>query len=73
MLAACIAGIFLMEVDTDYLRFFPEDSKIQRLYRDVSENLVGAMPLMVVVDTHRPDGVKDPAVLARPRQALAAS
>ncbi len=29
VLAACIAGIFLMEVDTDYLRFFPEDSKIQ--------------------------------------------
>ncbi len=63
VLAACIGGIFLMEVDTDYLRFFPEDSKIQRLNRDISENLVGAMPLMVVVDTHRPDGVKDPAVL----------
>ena len=28
------------------------------------------MPLMVVVDTHRPDGVKDPAVLAGPRQAV---
>ena len=64
VLAVSVAGIFLVEVDTDYLRFFPEDSKIQRLYRDVSENLVGAMPLMVVVDTHRPEGVKDPKVLA---------
>jgi hypothetical protein len=63
VLAVCIAAIFRVEVDTDYLRFFPEDSKIQRLYRDVSENLVGAMPLMLVVDTRRPDGVKDPAVL----------
>jgi predicted RND superfamily exporter protein len=62
-LAVCIGGIFLMEVDTDYLRFFPEDSKVQRRFRDVSEDLVGAMPLMVVVDTHRPDGVKDPVVL----------
>ena len=64
VLLVSAAGIFLVEVDTDYLRFFPEDSKIQRLYRDVSENLVGAMPLMVVVDTHRSEGVKDPAVLA---------
>jgi predicted RND superfamily exporter protein len=64
LLLVATAGIFLVEVDTDYLRFFPEDSNIQRLYRDVSENLVGAMPLMVVVDTHRPEGAKDPAVLA---------
>ena len=61
--AASILLVFRIDVDTDFLRFFPEDSKIQKLYRDVSENLVGAMPLMVVVDTKRPDGVKDPAVL----------
>jgi predicted RND superfamily exporter protein len=63
---AVVASLLLIlriDVDTDYLRFFPEDSKVQRLYRDVSENLVGAMPLMVVVDTRRPDGVKDPVVL----------
>ena len=65
--AAVVASLLLIpniDVDTDYLRFFPEDSNIQRLYRDVQENLVGAMPLMLVVDTKRPDGIKDPPCCA---------
>jgi predicted RND superfamily exporter protein len=63
VIAACVVGIFMMEVDTDFLRFLPEDSEVQVRFRDISKNLVGGMALMVVVDTHRPDGVKDPAVL----------
>src|SRR4029453_13903728 len=64
VLAACIGGIFIMDVDTAYVPFFPDAPPVQIRYRDISKNLVGAMPLMIVVDTHRPDGVKDPAVLA---------
>lgn len=54
-----------LRVDTDWLSYFPEDAPLRQRMADVHRSLSGAPVFYVVVDTGRPDGVKDPAVLRR--------
>jgi predicted RND superfamily exporter protein len=60
-----IAGWMSLRVDTDFIALFPDDSVVRRRIDDMNRVLGGAMNFYVAVDTGRPDGVKDPAVLRK--------
>jgi predicted RND superfamily exporter protein/CRP-like cAMP-binding protein len=54
-----------LRVDTDWVSYFPEQSALRQRMADLHRSLSGGLVLYVVVDTGRPDGVKDPAVLRK--------
>lgn len=71
---AVVAALFLagslwswrsLRVDTDWVSYFPEKAQIRQRMADIHRALAGALVFYVVVDTGRPDGVKDPAVLRK--------
>ncbi len=61
---AAIGFTSLVRVDTDYLRFFKEESEIRRAYRDLARDLVGGTNIMVVVTAEEPGAMRSPQVLA---------
>ncbi|GAB4561537.1 MAG: RND family transporter [Rhizobacter sp.] len=50
-------------VDNNMLRWFKEGSEVRQADALFSREMGGAMPASLVVDTGKPDGIKDPAVL----------
>jgi uncharacterized protein len=50
-------------IDNNMLRWFKEDSAVRQADSLFSREMGGATPASLVVDTGRPDGVKDPVVL----------
>ena len=54
-----------LRVDTDWVGYLPEKSALRERMADIHRTLSGALVFYVVVDTGRPDGVKDPAVLRK--------
>jgi predicted RND superfamily exporter protein len=60
---ASLLGWLSLRVDTDLLSLFPKDSLVRQRVADLGRSLGGALNFYVVVDTGRPDGVKDPNVL----------
>jgi predicted RND superfamily exporter protein len=56
-------GLSKLAVDNNVLRWFKEGSELRRADELFSREMGGAMPASLVIDTGRPDGVKDPAVL----------
>jgi uncharacterized protein len=50
-------------VDNNMVRWFKADSEVRRADALFSREMGGAMPASLVIDTGRPDGVKDPVVL----------
>jgi hypothetical protein len=52
-----------LRVDTDWVSYFPRDSSIRVRMDDLHRSLSGALVFYVVVDTGRPEGMKDPVVL----------
>ncbi len=50
-------------VDNSMLRWFKEGSEVRQADALFSREMGGAMPASLVVDTGKPDGIKDPAVL----------
>src|SRR6185503_17498718 len=63
--AGSIVGWLSLRVDTDFITLFPKDSAIRVRIEDLNRSLGGAMNFYITVDTGRPDGVKDPAVLRK--------
>jgi predicted RND superfamily exporter protein/CRP-like cAMP-binding protein len=61
--AGSLIGWLSLRVDTDLLSLFPEDSPVRQRVADLGRSLGGGLNFYVVVDTGRPDGIKDPAVL----------
>ena len=62
--AASVWGVSRSTVDNNMLRWFKADSPIRLADAAFTRDLGGAMPASLVVDSGRPDGVKDPKVLA---------
>lgn len=60
-----VSGWLGLRVDTDFVTLLPKDSAVRQRIEDVNRSLGGAVNFYVVVDTGRPDGVKDPAVLRK--------
>ena len=63
--AGSVVGWFSLRVDTDLLTLLPKDSIVRQRVADLGVALGGALNFYVVVDTGRPDGVKDPQVLRK--------
>lgn len=57
-------GLSRAVVDNNMIRWFKEGSEVRQADALFSRDMGGAMPASLVIDTGRPDGVKDPAVLA---------
>lgn len=61
--AAAIAAIPHIVVDTDYLTFFNRDSRVRSDFDAISQRLVGAVPIYVVLDGGEEGVFRDPANL----------
>lgn len=62
----CLAALALVpriEVDTDYLSFFPSDSALRRDFDAVNERLAGAVPIYVVLRGSGAETFGEPANL----------
>jgi len=53
-----------LRIDTDYLSFFREGSRVRRDFAAVNERLAGAVPLYVVFEGGGPGTFREPAALA---------
>lgn len=58
-------GLARIDVNTDFIGFFPSDSPLRVRTRDAHEVLTGAEVFWIVVDTRRRDGVTEPDMLDR--------
>lgn len=63
--AVAIIGLSRLQVETDFIDYFPDDSPLPRRHRDMHERLAGAEVFSLVVETGRENGIKDPDVLRR--------
>lgn len=61
--AASFVGWTSLRVDNDFIGFFPEQSFIRQRVLDLHRSLAGGVLFTIVVETHRPGGVAEPAVL----------
>lgn len=52
-----------LRIDTDYLSFFREGSRVRRDFAAVNETLAGAVPLYVVFEGRGPGAFREPAAL----------
>lgn len=59
VIIAAGVGASRLQIDTSYIRFFPEDSEIGRGYAQFSRDFGGASSFMVTVETGRENGVYD--------------
>jgi uncharacterized protein len=71
VLAACLlfitgsgASSLLLQIDTNYLNFFRDDSPIRQLMNEANEDLSGANAFYIVVDTLDKGGLQQPENLA---------
>jgi predicted RND superfamily exporter protein len=53
-----------LRIDTDYLSYFSERSRVRRDFERVNERLAGAVPLFVVLTGEGPGAFREPAALA---------
>ena len=65
LVAGSLVGWLSLRVDTDFIALFPKDSIVRQRIEDVHRALGGGLNFYVIVDTGRPDGIKDPAVLRK--------
>lgn len=65
VIVAAGASASRIEVDTDFSSYFPADAPVRARAAAVDRVLAGSESFWIVVDTHRPDGVKAPETLAR--------
>jgi predicted RND superfamily exporter protein len=52
-----------VKAESSFIRIFKESSKIRRDTDTIQQRLAGSVTVEILLDTGRPDGVKDPAVL----------
>lgn len=60
---ASLWGASTLSADNNMLRWFKASSEVRQADALFSREMGGAMPASLVIDTGRPDGVKDPKVL----------
>ena len=60
---ASLWGLSKSVVDNNMVRWFKEGSEVRQSDALFSREMGGAMPASLVIDTGKPDGIKDPAVL----------
>lgn len=60
-----LAGATLIRAESDFMEMFPPDDPIKLATERFEKKLSGTVTLDVVIDTGRPDGIKDPATLRR--------
>lgn len=72
MFLAFLPGIPMLKVETNFIKYFDKESPIVQAHDFMEENLSGVAPLEIFVDTGRPDGMKDPKVLAEIKELEAA-
>jgi len=65
LVAASLVGWYSLRVNTEPLSFFPEQSFIRVRSSDLRQSLTGFSAFYVVVDSGRPDGIKDPELMRR--------
>jgi predicted RND superfamily exporter protein len=58
-----IPGALYLQVETNFVKYFHEDSPIAVSQRFIQDNLSGVAPMEILVDTGAPGGIKDPQVL----------
>lgn len=68
LLGVAASGLSRLEVNTDYLRFFRDDSEIVRSYRRFLDAFGGGAFLTVTVETGALNGFENPARLDRLRR-----
>ncbi|HBA40588.1 MAG TPA: hypothetical protein DCZ05_12875, partial [Deltaproteobacteria bacterium] len=61
--ALCMWGAYKLEVNTDFISFFKEDTFIRKRVKDIHESLSGVVNFYVVVETGKDDLAKDPDTL----------
>lgn len=61
--AISLVGVWRLRVNTDLVTYFPRDAPVRVRIDQLQRALPGALAFYVVVDTGRPDGIKDPTVL----------
>lgn len=64
VMAASLAGVGQVKVESSGLSFFKDDTSLVRESRALSRNFGGVVGFNFRIDTGRTDGVKDPEVLA---------
>ena len=62
-LIAGAIGLSRIDVNTDFVSFFPTNSPVRTRAADAHRSLTGTEMFSVVIDTHRLDGIKDPHLL----------
>ncbi|OGH01511.1 MAG: hypothetical protein A2600_12030 [Candidatus Lambdaproteobacteria bacterium RIFOXYD1_FULL_56_27] len=65
IIAASIPGILQIKTETNFLEYFPKDSRTFQDNRRIEEGFSGAMPLTVFLKTSHPQAFKDPALLKK--------
>ncbi len=58
-----VIGGSLVEVDTDFMGFFKEDSEIRKRVRSINEDLAGAHTLNIMISTGEGGGIQNPKVI----------
>ncbi|RMF15870.1 MAG: hypothetical protein D6761_07125 [Candidatus Dadabacteria bacterium] len=61
--AAFIPGMMHLKVETNFVKYFREETPIYQAQQFIQKNLSGVAPLEILVDTHEPDGMLNPDVL----------
>ena len=56
-------GWYNLNVNTDFVSFFKEDTFIRKRVKDVHESMAGVINFYVVVETGKEDGAKEPETL----------
>ena len=60
-----LVGLSRIDVNTDFVNYFPKDAPVRARGLDAHRVLAGAEMFWIVVDTHRRDGAIEPEQLAR--------
>ena len=63
VLAVSVALATRVSAESSFLKIFKESAKVRRDTEKIQKEFGGTITLDVMVDTGRPDGIKDPAVL----------
>ncbi len=61
--ALAIYGCFRIQINTDYINFFKDDSIVKQRFSDVAEHLAGSNNYYVIIDTGTSGGVQEPDTL----------
>lgn len=61
----CMSGIFFIKIDTDFIRQFSKSSKIRQDVDFMESNLGGTVPIEVIVDSKKINGINNPEFLKK--------